>query len=70
MWYTGGATSLAAVNHLVDEGVGKLVQARNTGNGAAHEQTLLAGLRFLNTAFATDAWLLQELRQHPSTGKC
>lgn len=69
MCCAGGGTSLAAVSHLLDEGVEKLAEARSSVEGAAHEQTLLAGLQFLNTAFATDAWLLQELRQHPSTGK-
>lgn len=65
----GGGTSLAAVSHLIEEGVTKLLEARGSPAGAAHEATLLAALRLLSTALETDLWLLQELRQHPATGK-
>ena len=70
-WLTpaGGGTSLAAVSHLIEEGVTKLLDARGVLAGAAHQNTLLAGLRLLNIALETDVWLLQELRQHPAIGK-
>ena len=60
---------MAAVNHLIEEGVAKLLEARGSPAGAAQEKTLLSALQFLYTALETDVWLLQELRQHPATGK-
>ena len=60
---------MAAVSHLIEEGVAKLLEARGSPAGAAQEKTLLSALHFLNTALETDLWLLQELRQHPATGK-
>ena len=47
----------------------KLLEARGSPAGAAQEKTLLSALQFLNTGLETDLWLLQELRQHPATGK-
>ena len=53
---------------LIDEGVEHLVEERSKPAGLAREATLLAALHVLVTALQTDVWLLQELRQFPSTG--
>ena len=54
--------------HLMDEGVEHALEQRSNPWGAAREQALLAALRVLVTALQTDSWLLQELRQLPTSG--
>ena len=67
--HTGGGNVLKSVMQLADEGVEHLVVGRSKPAGAAREATLLGSLRVLVTALQTDVWLLQELRQVPSTGE-
>jgi len=66
----GQGSALKSVMHLADEGVEHLLEERTKPSGLAREATLLASLRVLVTALQTDVWLLQELRQSPSTGMC
>ncbi len=60
---------LKSVMQLADEGVEHLLEGRSKPAGAAREATVLGSLRVLVTALQTDVWLLQELRQVPSTGE-
>ncbi|KAL0044481.1 hypothetical protein WJX82_009054 [Trebouxia sp. C0006] len=63
-----GGNVLKSVMQLADEGVEHLLEGRSKPAGAAREATVLGSLRVLVTALQTDVWLLQELRQVPSTG--
>ncbi|DBA92469.1 TPA: hypothetical protein ACH3X1_002702 [Trebouxia sp. C0004] len=63
-----GGNVMKSVMQLADEGVEHLLEGRGKPAGAAREATLLGSLRVLVTALQTDVWLLQELRQVPSTG--
>lgn len=65
----GDGPTLKAVLHLVDEGIEHALEERSKPWGVAREGALLAALRVLVTALQTDSWLLQELRQHPKSGK-
>ena len=60
---------LKSVMHLADEGVEHLLEGRGKPAGGAREATLLGSLRVLVIALQIDVWLLQELRQVPSTGE-
>ena len=60
---------MKSIMQLADEGVEHLLEGRSKPAGAAREATLLGSLRVLVAALQTDVWLLQELRQVPSTGE-
>ncbi len=69
LYHIGGGNVMKSVMQLADEGVEHLLEGRSKPSGVAREATLLGSLRVLVTALQTDVWLLQELRQVPSTGE-